>query len=187
MSVNEGEAAVEVSERALARKYGLRELVWPEAEDARTLTRYLADVVATKHSGAVPKTTVVTMLDFLQGVLNRQYLTKSPRMPFDEYEALQQPYHVASQIITRILHEKRELRASRNILYQTTQLRLADFIELLRSVLDPGCSWMIRGTISDAILEQFAALHEFVERYPEARRKDLDYRAAQPSRNPFGS
>jgi hypothetical protein len=167
-------AAVDASERALARKFGIRELVYPDTEQTRVLERYLDQAIASRRSGAVPKTAVVILAEFFQAALNRQFLTKSPSMPMAEYEVLQAPYHLAASIVTQVFYERRELAKARGTIYQTTQLRLHDFIELLRGILDPGCTWTRLGTIPGPILEQMEMLRDFVARYPEARRRERE-------------
>jgi hypothetical protein len=167
-------ASVDASERALAKKFGIRELVYPDTEQTRVLQRYLDQSIEARHSGPVPKTAVLILAEFFQAVLNRQFLTKAPSMPMEEYEALQAPYHLAAGIVTQVLYERRELAKTRGRIYQTTQLRLHDFIDLLRGILDPACSWIRLGTIPDNIVEQMEMLRDFVARYPEARRRERE-------------
>ena len=160
-----------LDERALAKKYGLRELVFPDSEQLKTLTRYLQDAVETGRSGPVPKVAVQVMLDFLQGVLNRQHITKGPSMSPSEFDLLQTPYYLAARIVTKLVREKRQIAEKKGKVYQTTYLSLAQFIELLRNLIDPGCYWMRLGKIPEGVLEQMEALWDFVLLYPEARKK----------------
>ena len=51
-----------LDERTLARKYGLRELVWPDTEQVKALSAFLAGAVATGKCGLVPKMAVKVML-----------------------------------------------------------------------------------------------------------------------------
>ena len=78
-------AAGPPDERAVARKYGVRELIFPDSDQIRALCQYLTATLGTGRSGGVPKTAVVVMLDFLQGTLNRQFITKSPTMSKEDF------------------------------------------------------------------------------------------------------
>jgi len=160
-----------LDERALAKKYGVRELVFPDSEQLKALTAYLGNAVETGRSGPVPKMAVMVMLEFLQGVLNRQHITKGPRISDREFDALQTPYYLAARIVTKLAREKRELAEKKGKVYQTTYLSLVQFIELLRNIVDPGCYWMRVGKIPDGVLEVMEALWDFVLLYPEARKK----------------
>jgi hypothetical protein len=160
-----------LDERALAKKYGLRELVFPDSEQLKALTAYLADAVETGRSGPVPKMAIMVMLEFLQGVLNRQHITKGPRMSTAEFDALQTPYYLAARIVTKLVREKRQLAEKKGKIYQTTYLSLVQFVELLRNLVDPGCYWMRLGKIPEGVLEQMEALWDFTLLYPEARKK----------------
>jgi hypothetical protein len=158
-------------ERTLAKKYGVRELVFPDSEQLKALTAYLSDAVENHRSGPVPKMAVMVMLEFLQGVLNRQHITKGPRMSAREFDALQSPYDLAARIVTKLVREKRELAEKKGKVYQTTYLSLVQFIELLRNLVDPGCYWMRVGKVPEGVLEVMEALWDFVLLYPEARKK----------------
>jgi hypothetical protein len=158
-------------ERALAKKYGVRELVFPDSEHLKALTAYLSGAVESGRSGPVPKVAVQVMLEFLQGVLNRQHITKGPRMSDKEFDALQTPYYLAARIVTKLAREKKELAEKKGKIYQTTYLSLVQFIDLLRNIVDPGCYWMRVGKIPEGVLEVMEALWDFVVLYPEARKK----------------
>ena len=160
-----------LDERALAKKYGVRELVFPDSEQLKALTRYLSDAVESGRSGPVPKVAIQVMLEYLQGVLNRQHITKGPRMSDREFDLLQTPYYLAARIITKLAREKRELAEKKGKVYQTTYLSIVQFIELLRNLVDPGCYWMRLGKIPEGVLEVMEALWDFVLLYPEARKK----------------
>src|SRR6266542_550738 len=92
-----------LDERSLAKKFGVRELVFPDSEQLKALTHYLADAVETGRGGPVPKMAVMVMLEFLQGVLNRQHITKGPRMSDREFDALQTPYYLAARIVPTLV------------------------------------------------------------------------------------
>lgn len=154
-------------ERALARKYGLRELVFPESEQLKTLCRYLTTTVESGRSGAVPKTAVVVMLEFLQGTLNRQYITKSPSMSQEDFDLLSTPYYLSARIISKISRDKRDATVEKGKLYQTTFLTLQQLIELLTSILDPTCSWMRLKQIPQPVIETMEALCAYAQLYPE--------------------
>jgi hypothetical protein len=158
-------------ERALARKYGLRELVFPDSEQIKTLCRYLTATMQSGRSTAVPKTAVTMMLDFLQGTLNRQYITKSPTMSQEDFDLLSTPYYLAARVVSRIERDKRDAAEQKGKLYQTTFLTLNQLIELLRSLLDPGCYWMRRKEVPAGVLEAMDALCAFAQLYPEARKR----------------
>jgi hypothetical protein len=158
----------EYDERAIARKYGLRELHYPDSEQVKMLTKFLTDSIETGKCGPVPKTAAVVMLEFLQGTINRQHITKGPRMSQEEFDLLQTPYYLAARIVQRISRERQE--RIRGALYQTTYVTLNHFIELMRNLLDPGCYWL-RKNVPDGVREAMEALVEFLTAYPEQRRK----------------
>ncbi|HKO55832.1 MAG TPA: hypothetical protein VJ276_08125 [Thermoanaerobaculia bacterium] len=161
----------EVDERAIARKFGLRELVYPDSEQLKVLSQFLSNAVETGKCGPVPKTAVIAMLEFLQGTLNRQHITKSPTMSPAEFDVLQTPYYLAARIIGKLAREKKEAASKKGKLYQTTYLTLNQFIELLRNLLDPGCYWLRMKTVPDGIQEVMEVLWDFALLYPDARRK----------------
>ena len=161
----------EVDERAIARKFGLRELVYPDSEQLKVLSQFLSNAVETTKCGPVPKTAVIAMLDFLQGTLNRQHITKSPTMSQQEFDVLQTPYYLAARIVGKLAREKKDAAEKRGKLYQTTYLTLNQFIDLLRSLLDPGCYWLRMKTVPDGVLEVMEVLWDFAMLYPDARRK----------------
>lgn len=160
-----------VDERSIARKYGVRELVYPDSEQLKTLSHYLGNTVETGHSGPVPKTAVMVMLEFLQGVMNRQHITKGPRMSEEEFDALQTPYYVAARIITKLVREKRETAEKKGKIYQTTYISITQFIDLLRNLLDPGCYWMRMKRVPEGVLEVMEVLWDFAQLFPEQRKK----------------
>ena len=160
-----------LDERTLARKYGLRELVWPDTEQVKALSAFLAGAVATGKCGLVPKMAVKVMLEFLQGVLNRQNVTKGPHMRPEEFDALQTPYYLAARIVTQVAREKREQNVARGKIYQTTYVTLNRFIDLLRQIVDPASPLVRSRTLSDDMREVMEVLWDFAELYPEQRRK----------------
>lgn len=159
----------ELDERAIARRYGMRELVYPDSEQVKALIAFLNDTLQTGRCGPVPKTGTVMVLDFLQTTLNRQHLTKGPRMSQEEFDALQTPYYVAARIIAKIARARQENTKGR--VYQQTYLSLNQFIELLRSVLDPGCYWFRLKSVPEGVLEAMEGLRDFLALYPDQRRK----------------
>ncbi len=158
-------------ERTIARKYGIRELVYPDSEQVKALSQFLGLAVETGRIGPVPKTAVVVTLEFLQGILNRQHITKGPRMTEGEFDALQTPYYVAARIMTKLAREKRELAEKKGKIYQTTYLSLAQFIDVLRALLDPGCYWLRTKKIPEGVREVMEVLWDFVQIFPEQKRK----------------
>lgn len=171
MRPKEEHAAETVDERVIARKYGLRELVYPDNDQLRNLSAYLASAIETGRSGPVPKMAVLVMLEFLQGTVNRQHITKGPHMAQDEYDALQAPYYLAARIVAKIARDKREQAEQKGRLYQTTYLTLHQLIELLRSLSDPGCYWLRLKQIPEGVSELMEVLWDFALAYPEQRRK----------------
>jgi hypothetical protein len=159
----------ELDERAIGKKYGLRELNYPDSEQIKALVAFLNDTVETGRCGPLPKTGVVMLLDFLQGTINRQHITKGPRMSQDEFDAIQNPYYIAARVVSKIQRERQE--SVKGKVYQTTYLSLNQFIEVLRSLLDPGCYWIRVKTVPDGVREVMAALRDFLVLYPEQRRK----------------
>ena len=158
-----------LDERAIARKYGLRELVYPDSEQVKTMVAFLDATIETARCGAIPKTAAVVILDFLQATINRQHLTKGPRMSQDEFDALQAPYYVAARIISKLQRARQE--SIKGKVYQTTYLSLTHFIELIRSLLDPGCYWLRLKTVPEGVTEAMEALRDFLSEYPDQRRK----------------
>jgi hypothetical protein len=158
-------------ERTLARKYGLRELVFPDSDQVRVLCRYLTATIDSGRSGLPPKTAVLVMLEFLQGTLNRQYITKSPTMSREEFDLLSAPYYLSARIISKIGREQRDAAEQKGKIYQTTALTLAQLISLLRSVLDPACPWMRLRQVPQPVLEVMGVLCAFAQLYPEVRRR----------------
>lgn len=162
--------APELDERAIARKYGLRELLPPDNEQIKTLTTFLTQSIESGRCGPIPKTAVLMMLEFLQSTLNRQHITKGPRMSQAEFDVLQTPYYLAARVISKIQRNRQEENA-KGKLYQTTYVSLNQFIELLRSLLDPGCYWLRLKSVPDGVKEAMEALREFLVLLPEQRKK----------------
>jgi hypothetical protein len=158
-----------LDERAIAKRYGLRELVYPDSEQVKTLVAFLNESIAAGKCSTVPKMALMVTADFLQGTINRQHLTKGPRMSQEEFDALQTPYYIAARIISRIQRARQENVKGR--VYETTYLSLNQFIELLRNLLDPGCYWMRTKTLPGGVIEAMEALREFLSAYPDQRRK----------------
>ena len=159
----------ELDERAIGKKYGLRELTYPGSEQVKVMVAFLDDAVSTGRCGPVPKTAVVMLLDFLQATINRQHITKGPRMSQEEFDVIQTPYYVAARIIGKIQRAKQE--STKGTIYQSTYVSLNQFIEVLRSILDPGCYWIRVKTVPEGIREVMSALRDFLVLYPEQRRK----------------
>jgi hypothetical protein len=168
---DEKEQGVEIDERSIARKYGLRELVYPEKDHLKSLTHFLTGVIDTGRCGPIPKTAVVMTLDFLQGVVNRQHLTKPPHMSQKEFDALTTPYYLAARIVTKLVRDKQLPDEGKGKVYHTTYNALGQFIELLRSLLDPGCYWLRLKTVPEGISESMQLLRAFLLAYPSQREK----------------
>ena len=162
--------AIAFDERAIARKYGLRELVWPDVEQTKALTQFLTKSVETGKCALVPKTAVVVMLEFLQGTLNRQNITKAPTMRPDEFDALEAPYYLAARIITKLARERRDDAIGKGRMYQTTHMTLSKFVGVLRDLLDPACPWS-RRALPDNVREVMEVLRDFAQVFPEQKRK----------------
>lgn len=168
-SIPREQSALPLDERAIARRYGLRELSYPDSEQVKTLIAFLSESIESGRCGAIPKTAAKVILDFLQATINRQHLTKGPRMSQEEFDALQTPYYVAARIIAKIQRARQE--SVKGKVYQTTYLSLNQFIELLTNILDPGCFWLRLKSIPDGMVESMEALRDFLAAYPEQRRK----------------
>jgi hypothetical protein len=158
----------ELDERAIGKKYGLRELAYPDSEQLKSLTAFLEDAVKNGKCGPLPKTAVMLFLEFLQATINRQHITKGPRMSQEEFDLLQKPYYLAARVIGKIQRARKE--ASKGEVYQATYASLNQFIEVLRSLLDPGCYWL-RAKVPDGVKEVMSAMLDFMALYPEQRRK----------------
>ncbi len=157
-------------ERSVARKYGLRELVFPDREQLKMLHEYLAHAIELHRSGPVPKTAVVVLLEYLQGTVNRQHITKSPLMTSAEFDLLQSPYYLVTRAMAKIARDTQDT-VPPGTMYQSAYASLGTFMELLRSLLDPGCYWLRLKTIPDGVVEQMELLRLFVQRLPEQRSK----------------
>ena len=158
-----------LDERAIAKRYGLRELIYPESEQVKTLLAFLNATIDTRRCSGIPKTATVVTLDFLQATINRQHLTKGPRMTQEEFDALQAPYYLAARIIGKLQRARQE--NAKGKVYQSTYLSLSQFIELLRSLLDPGCYWLRLKSVPEGVVEAMEALRDFLAEYPDQRRK----------------
>jgi hypothetical protein len=161
----------EIDERAIAKKYGLRELHYPDSEQIRSMLAFLDDALVTGKCGPVPKTAVVILLEYLQATINRQHITKGPRMSQEEFDILQTPYYLAARIIGKVQRARQE--SMKGKVYQTTYVSLTHFVEMLRNVLDPGCYWL-RLRVPEGVLEVMQAMREFLAFYPEQRRKSRE-------------
>jgi hypothetical protein len=159
----------ELDERAIGKKYGLRELVYPDSEQVKALLAFLTDTVETGRCGPLPKTGAVMLLDYLQGTINRQHITKGPRMSQEEFDAIQNPYYIAARVVSKIQRDRQETLKGK--VYQTTYISLNQFIEVLRTLLDPGCYWIRVKAVPDGVREVMAGLRDFLVLYPEQRRK----------------
>jgi hypothetical protein len=160
-----------VDERSIAKKYGIRELAWPGSDQVKALTAFLSDAIRDGRCGAIPRTAVAAVLEFVQGTINRQHITKGPRMSAEEFDALQAPYYFAARIVSRIQRAREE--GTKGRVYQTTWVSLSQFSELLRQLSDPSCFWVRSRSIPASSLEAMEALVEFLETYREQRRKAL--------------
>jgi hypothetical protein len=158
----------ELDERAIGKKYGLRELVYPDSEQMKSLSRFLDESIANGKCGPVPRTGVMMLLEFLQATINRQHITKGPRMSHEEFDVIQTPYYLAARVITKIQRSRQE--SAKGKMYQATYVSLNQFMEVLRSLLDPGCYWL-RAKLPEGVMEVMAALRDFLVLYPEQRRK----------------
>lgn len=159
----------ELDERSIAKRYGLRELSYPDSEQVKALLAFLSESIESGRCSSVPKTATMVTVDFLQGTINRQHLTKGPRMSQEEFDALQTPYYIAARIVSRIQRARQENVKGR--VYETTYLSINQFIELLRSLLDPGCYWLRTKALPPGVVEAMEALRDFLAAYPEQRRK----------------
>lgn len=165
------DAPEELDERAIARKYGLRELVYPDSEQLKALSQFLSTAVETGKCGAVPKTAVMVMLEFLQGTLNRQHITKGPTMAQAEFDALQTPYYLAARVIGKLARERKDAAEKKGKLYQTTYVTMTQFIDVLRSLVDPGSYWLRMKTVPEGVREVMEVLWDFAMVFPEVRKK----------------
>lgn len=159
-----------LDERAVARKYGLRELNYPDNEQVKVLTMFLRSSIDANRVGVVPKTAALVMLEYLQGTINRQHITKGPRMSPQEFDLLQTPYYIAARIISKITRERQQ-GTDKGKLYQNAYVSLNQFIDLLRNLLDPGCYWLRLKAMPEGIAEAMDGLLQFLVLYPDERRK----------------
>lgn len=160
----------ELDERAIGKKYGLRELTYPDSEQVKSLNAFLTDAVENGRCGPVPKTAVMIVLEFLQATINRQHITKGPRMSQDEFDVIQAPYYMAARIVAKLQRTRQE--STKGKVYQSTYISINQFMEVLRSILDPGCYWMRMKTIPEGVREAMEALRDFLAVFAEQRRKE---------------
>lgn len=156
-------------ERSIAKKYGLRELTYPDSEQIKAIIAFVDNTTQSGRCGPVPKTAVMMLLEYLQATVNRQHITKGPRMSQTEFDAIQAPYYIAARIVAKIQRSRQE--TTKGKVYQATYVSLNQFIELLRNMIDPGCYWMRLKTIPEGVAEAMTALRDFLALYPEQRRK----------------
>ena len=90
-------------------------------------------------------------------------------MTQEEFDALQAPYYLAARIIAKLQRARQE--NAKGKVYQSTYLSLSQFIELLRSLLDPGCYWLRLKSVPEGVVEAMEALRDFLAEYPDQRRK----------------
>ncbi|HYO77966.1 MAG TPA: hypothetical protein VE010_16020 [Thermoanaerobaculia bacterium] len=134
----------------------------------KAVSAFLTNAIDSGKCGPLPKMGVMMLLEFLQATINRQHITKGPRMSQDEFDVLQTPYYMAARIIAKIQRARQE--SAKDKVYQVTYVSLNQFIEVLRSLLDPGCYWL-RAKVPEGVREVMAALRDFLALYPEQRRK----------------
>jgi hypothetical protein len=159
----------DLDERSIGKKYGLRELTYPDSEHIKSLNAFLTNAVETGRCGPVPKTAVVLMLEYLQATVNRQHITKGPRMSQEEFDVIQSPYYLAARIVNKLQRARQESTKGR--IYQATYVSLNQFMEVLRSILDPGCYWIRMKTVPEGVREVMEALRDFLALFSEQRRK----------------
>lgn len=159
----------ELDERSVAKKYGLKELVYPDSGQIKALSAFLTQGANTGRCGPVPKTAALMLLEFLQGTINRQNITKGPRMAQSEFDILQAPYYLAARIVAKIQRTRRE--GTKETVYQNTHLSLLQFVDLLNTLLDPATFWMRLKEVPPEARGLMAAMAEFLVLYPEQRRK----------------
>jgi len=161
----------EVDERVIAMRYGVQPLLYPDVAQIKALTSFLAESYESGRCAALPRASVLVGRDFVQSIMNRQYITKGPRMPAADYDALQRPYSIAARIVSRMQRERRE--GARAHLYQNTHLSLTNFIDVLTSLLDANCPWVHAGTIPTPVRLMMSGLRDFLIEYPDQSRKTI--------------
>ena len=160
-----------LTERSLARKYGLRELVYPDGDQLRLLTGFLSDSRARGRIGQIPKTAVLVMYEFVQATLNRQYLTKGPGMSPAEFDLLQAPFYLATRVVTKLAREKKEQAELRGRTYQITHANLNLFVELLRNLMDPTWPTLRSREIPEKVENVMELLQDFAVAFSEQRKR----------------
>jgi hypothetical protein len=90
-------------------------------------------------------------------------------MSQEEFDVIQTPYYLAARIITKLQRARQE--NSRGRIYQSTYISINQFMEVLRSILDPGCYWMRMKSIPEGVIEAMEALRDFLALFAEQRRK----------------
>lgn len=158
----------DINETAIARKYGVRELSYPNATHIEELMSFIGESMANNRCASVPREALEAMLEFVQGTVNRQNITKGPRMAQEEFDTLQAPYYMAARIVSKIAREKRELARDRSKLYETTYVTLNQFIDVLRALLDPNC-YFRSSRLPESVREVLEVLRDFVQAYGQSR------------------
>jgi len=174
-----GEAAFD--ERSIARRYGLRELLYPDRGAIESVQRFLVEMVSTQTANNLPKIHLTILRRFFQGAMARQNISKMPNMQLEEYLLIQAPYSICSRIFGRILQHKK------GTFYQATYHSVEKCDEFLSYLLDPDCVW-IRKNLPEEMIARAIVLHEFLERYPEAKKRaDEDLQSRLKARRESGA
>ncbi len=160
----------ELDERAIGKKYGLRELSYPDSEQIKSLNAFLSDAVEHNRCGPVPKTAVMVVLEYLQATINRQHITKGPRMSQDEFDAIQAPYYIAARIIAQAAARAAGIGQGQGL---PVDLHLAQSIHgsVAQHPRPRAVTGMRMKTIPDAVREAMEALRDFLALFAEQRRK----------------
>jgi len=157
-----GEATFD--ERTVARKYGMRELIYPDRAAIESVQRLLLEMVSEGTANNIPKIHLTLLRRFFQGSVARQNISKMPNMKLEEFLLLQAPYGICSRIFGRILEHRK------GSFYQVAYHSVEKCIEFLSYLLDPDCVW-IRKKLPDEMIARAIVLREFLDLYPEARQR----------------
>jgi hypothetical protein len=174
-----GEAAFD--ERSIARRYGFRELIYPDRAAIESVQRFLLEIVSTRTANNPPKIHLTILRRFFQGAMERQNISKMPNMQLEEYLLIQAPYGICARVFGRILERRK------GSFYQAAYHSVDKCVEFLSYLLDPDCVW-IRKNLPEEMVARAIVLKEFLERYPEAKqRSDEDLESRLRARREGGA
>lgn len=171
---NEADAVInEVDERSVAHKYGIKELSYPAPEQLAALAQFVDESLLAGRCATVPEPALIALREFLDATLERQHITKGPRMPQADFDLLQAPYYLVVRVASRVARQQSTAR-QRASLYQNTQLTINRLLETLRDLADPHCPWPRSRRLPDEQRPELMLLRAFATEFPRRRKTGPD-------------